>query len=107
MRRTLIFFVTLCSLCFAPAVRATSKRCTVVRRISGCDYFMVQTATDYAVLEWYGGHDPDKDDKLIGTLSYGMKTFLIENHDTTVKVWVEEYGLSKEDALDRLVEKCE
>lgn len=89
------------------SVEAAAKRCMVVRRISGCDYFMVQTATDYAVLEWFGGHDPDKDDKLVGELGYGMKTFIYENSDRSVRVYVEEYGLNREDALDKLVEHCE
>lgn len=102
-----ILAAILVCLCFATSVQAASKRCTVVRRISGCDYFMVETGTAFAVLEWYGGHDPDKDDRLVGDMSYGMKTFAYINRDSTVKVWVEEYGLSKEDALDKLVEKCE
>jgi len=38
----------------------------VSHRISGCDYFLVQTRSGYDLLEWYGGHDPDKDDVLVG-----------------------------------------
>ena len=33
---------------------------TVVKRISGCDYYMVYAPSGYAVLEWYGGWDPDE-----------------------------------------------
>lgn len=90
------------------SVEAASKRCTVVRRISGCDYFMVETATDYAVLEWMGGHDPDKDDKLVGDLStFGFKTFLDDTADDTIHIYVEDYALTKMSALEKLTEKCE
>ena len=88
---------------------ATSVRGTVTRRISGCDYYLVQTGKDsYAVLEWFGGHDPDKDDVLIGNMrSFGMKTLLDETADETTKVWVEDYDLTKDDAPEKLLDKCE
>lgn len=81
---------------------------TVVRRISGCDYFIVQTKSDYAVLEWFGGHDPDKDEVIIGNInSYGFKTFLYQNdEDQTSRLYVEDYGLSKTDALEKLIDHC-
>ena len=82
---------------------------TVVRRISGCDYFMVQTGSDYAVLEWFGGNDPDKDDVLLGNFnSYGFKTFLYaDDEDKTSNLYVEEYGLNKTDALEQLIDYCD
>ncbi len=92
-----------------PVNAATAISCVVIRRISGCDYFMVQTRQDYAVLEWYGGHDPDKGDVMIGNVnSYGLKNFIYaDDDDKTTKVYVEDYGLNKEEALDKLVEKCQ
>ena len=30
----------------------------VSHRISGCDYFLVETRNGYDLLEWYGGYDP-------------------------------------------------
>jgi hypothetical protein len=90
-------------------VQAASVTCEVVRRISGCDYFIVQTRTDYAILEWYGGHDPHKGDKLVGDInSYGFKDVRYEsNDDKKVRVYVEDYGLSKTSALEKLLDKCE
>lgn len=88
-------------------VEATSATCITVHRIRSCDYFMVETPTDYAILEWYGGHDPDKDDMLVGNLGgYGMKTFQDENDDESVRVYVEDYGLSKVSALEKLIDHC-
>lgn len=92
-----------------PDVEAAVSSGTVIRRISGCDYFMVQTRTDYAILEWYGGHDPDKDDVLVGAFnSYGFHTYIYRNdEDRTSRLYVEDYGLNKEDALEKLIDRCE
>jgi hypothetical protein len=114
LRGTLLLFaVGICSfgalmLLPIPTTHAAGKRGTIVRRISGCDYFMVQTPTDYAILEWYGGHDPDKDDVLIGDYgSYGFQDFLDETSDSKLRVYVEEYKLTKVDALEKLIDHCE
>lgn len=87
---------------------ASSVRGTVSHRISGCDYFLVQTTAGYDLLEWYGGHDPDKGDELIGNYeSYGFHDILDETADQSIRVYTEEYWLSKSDGLEQLTEKCE
>jgi hypothetical protein len=107
MRLAPILF-TLCvisTLCPNP-VYAASKG-TVVKRISGCDYFMVNAPGGYAVLEWYGGHDPDSGDLLIGSFeSYGMHDILDDTADDSLTVWTEDYALSRTHALEILVDKC-
>ena len=91
--------------CVAQATAATG---TVVYRQSGCDYFVVHTANGYDLLEWYGGWEPDKGDVLVGSFEeYGMHDIYDSTADDEVTVWVEEYWLSREDALEELVEKCE
>jgi hypothetical protein len=83
-------------------------RGAVSHRISGCDYFLVQTKSDYDVLEWYGGHDPDKGDVLVGDYeSYGFHNIYDDTANDSLRVWTEDYGLSKEDALEKLTDKCE
>ncbi len=60
------------------------------------------------MLEWYGGHDPDKGDILVGKFEeYGMQDIYDKTADDNTTVWVEEYLLSKESALEKLVEACE
>jgi hypothetical protein len=62
----------------------------------------------FDVLEWYGGHDPDKGDILVGKFEeYGMQDIYDKTADDNTTVWVEEYLLSKESALEKLVEACE
>jgi hypothetical protein len=92
-------------LCVMPVYAAS--RGVVVKRISGCDYFMVNAGDGYTVLEWYGGHDPDSDDVLIGNFeAYGMHDILDDTADDSVTVYTEEYGLSRSRALEVLVDKC-
>jgi hypothetical protein len=61
-------------ICPRPAYAASTG--AVVKRISGCDYFMVNTSGGYAILEWYGGHDPDSGDLLIGKFDTYVCTIL-------------------------------
>jgi len=108
MLRSLSLLLLVC----LPAVANTSvSRGTVIHRISGCDYFMVQNHSGYSVLEWFGGDDPDKDDVLIGDFSsFGMHTFRYaddDDNDKSSRLYVEDYGLSKTDALEKLVDECE
>jgi hypothetical protein len=106
MKTVATILVSLCSL--ASLGQGVSTRCTVVHRISGCDYFMVQTRSSYAILEWYGGHDPDKDDTLEGDLTgAGVKSLREVATDSIVRVYIEDKGLSKSDAMEKLVEHCE
>jgi hypothetical protein len=59
-------------------------------------------------LEWYGGHDPDKDDILVGKYeSYGMHDIYDNTADEEITVWVEDYNLSKIAALEKLADECE
>jgi hypothetical protein len=79
----------------------------VAKRISGCDYFIVDADQGYAVLEWYGGHDPDSGDLLIGKFeTYGMHDIIDDTADENLTVWTEDYGLSHGHALEILVDKC-
>jgi len=89
------------------ALPAFAARGVVTHQISGCDYYVVATRTGYAVLEWFGGYDPDEGDVLVGAFEeYGMHDIHDETVDEETTVWVEDYWLSKEDALDKLAEQC-
>ena len=91
-----------------PSRAAKTAKGVVFRRISGCDYFIVATKTDYDVLEWFHGHDPDKGDLLVGGYeSYGFHDIYDETADADLRIWTEDYDLTKEDALDKLTDQCE
>jgi len=101
----LVWWLGLLSCMAIPAQAATG---IVAHRINACDYFIVLTQQGYDVLEWYGGHDPDEGDVLVGAYeAYGMHTAYDDTADDEIQVWVEDYGLSKEDALEKLVDQCQ
>jgi hypothetical protein len=79
----------------------------VTKRISGCDYFIVNATGGYAVLEWYGGHDPDSGDRLIGDFEeYGMHDIRDDSADDDLTVWTEDYALSRTRAFEVLIDQC-
>jgi hypothetical protein len=103
MRLTILAMLAL----FVP-LNAYAARGYVAYRVSGCDYFVVETIQGFDLLEWYGGHDPDKGDELAGSFeSYGMKHIQDITADEDLTVWVEDFSLSKQGALEKLAESCE
>jgi hypothetical protein len=97
-----------CCFAFSAAHASTGE---VYKRISGCDYFVVSTPRGYTLLEWYGGTDPDSGDRIRGNFeTYGMHSVMINDDDDvddTTQVWVEDYFLTRSDALEQLVDKCD
>jgi|ERR1700728_650333 len=86
----------------------SSTRGYVSHRISSCDYFLVQTANGYDLLEWYGGNDPDRGDVLVGRYEeYGFHDIVNETADEGLHIYTEDYQLSKSDGLEQLTDKCQ
>ncbi len=80
----------------------------VVYKSSSCDYFVVKTNMGYDLLEWYGGNDPDKGDVIVGDFeTYGFSDIYDLTADSELRVWVEDYWLSKFDALEQYFEECD
>jgi hypothetical protein len=91
-----------------PVPAAKAVRGEITHRISSCDYFVVASRTGYDVLEWYGGHDPDKGDIVIGGYeAYGFHEIYDETADESTRVWTEDYSLTKSDALEKLADQCQ
>ena len=64
------------------------------------DYYIVETRKGYTVLERYSGR-LDEDDKVRGELNrYNFKYLINRNKDSEVKVYIEDYMLSEEKALE-------
>lgn len=86
---------------------AFAQKGEVVFKKSGCDYFIVETNMGFALLEWFGGNDPDKEDVIIGDFeSYGMKDIYNNTAESKLRVWVEDFWLSRANALEKLYDKC-
>jgi hypothetical protein len=103
MRRILVLTLALLTV----AQVALAAQGVVVFKKSGCDYYIVETKKGFALLEWYGGNDPDVGDTIVGDFEkYGMKTVHNLTRDKETKGWVEDFWLSKEDAIKKYYEKC-
>jgi hypothetical protein len=86
---------------------ASAEKGEVVHYKSGCDYYIVDASMGYALLEWYGGNDPSEGDTLVGDFDvYGMKKIYNISADSETQVWVEDYMLSKDSAIEMYYEKC-
>lgn len=86
---------------------ALAAKGIVVLKKSGCDYYIVETTLGFALLEWYGGNDPDVGDTIVGDFeSYGIKTIYNLTRDAETRVWVEDFWLSKSSAIEKYYEQC-
>lgn len=71
----------------------------------GCDYFVVDAWSSYAVLEWFGGAFPFEGQRVVGRFeSYGFKTVRIGPRRT--RVWVEDFWLDRDQAYEVMYENC-
>jgi hypothetical protein len=85
-----------------------SDKGEVVKRTGSCDWFLVETNRGLVLLEWYGGNDPDEGDMIVGNLSsYGMKDLYNTTDDAELRVWLEDYMMSEDGAIEDLYEECE
>lgn len=96
----------LLSLIFSFSTAFAAKGEVVYKKL-GCSYFIVETLLGYAILEWYGGNDPDKGDIITGNFeSYGFKNIYNLTVDAELRVYVDNYWLSRDRALERYFDKC-
>ncbi len=86
---------------------ASAEKGEVVHYKSGCDYYIVDASMGFALLEWYGGNDPSEGDTLVGDFDgYGMKEIYNISAGSETQVWVEDYMLSKDSAIEMYYEQC-
>jgi hypothetical protein len=79
----------------------------VVYKSKNCSYFIVESPSGYALLEWYGGNEPEIGDVIIGDFeSYGFKKIYNLTAGKSLIVWVEDFWLSKRRVIEKYLEKC-
>ena len=87
----------------------TSPKVKVVLKPKGCrSYFLADgDIGGIYLLEWYGGYDPDVGDSIVGEIkSYGMKDVFYPEKNSSGRVYVDDYSLSKSRAMEKLSDKC-
>lgn len=100
--------VVLTSLFILSSISAFGAKGVVSVRLDSCDYFLVYVPEtyDYTLMEWHGGYDPEKGDVLYGKMGeYGFHNLYFGRRQT--RVYTEEYGLDRGDALEQLYEQCD
>lgn len=86
---------------------ANAEAGLVTKTVAGCDYFLIDAPSGFVVAEWYGGHDPQQGDEVVGAFnSYAFATFFYGPNKVDGRVYIEDYGLDEDDALEQLSEKC-
>jgi len=79
----------------------------VTKTVSGCDYFIIDAPSGYVVAEWYGGHDPHQGEAVVGAFNtFGFLTVFYGGGRTEGRVYIEDYGIDEDDALEKLSEEC-
>jgi hypothetical protein len=92
-----------------PTPTQTSYPVKVILKPSGCrDYFLADgNVGGIYLLEWYGGHDPSKGESIVGELSgYGFRDVFYPESGTSGRVYVDDYMLSRDSAIEKLRDKC-
>jgi hypothetical protein len=109
MKRLLAFGFTfiLSALTMQPSLASQASGYVSTKRDS-CDYFLVKTKMGYDLLEHSSGHEANEGDLLEGTFeSFGSHSIYDESAGESLTVYVEDYHLDEDDAMDKLNEKCE
>lgn len=105
--RKIVYWVIGLSLWCGLIENANAEIGHVTKKVSGCDYFIIDAPSGYVVAEWYGGHDPYQGETVVGAFnSYGFRTFFYRFRKTEGRAYIEDFGLDEDDALEKLSEQC-
>ena len=90
-----------------PVLAGSTLGVVVLEATPGCDHFVVETNLGYSLLEWYGGVTTIwEGDNVFGELhSYGFKDIEFQGRGK-MRVWIEDYWMSDEDALRYCYSNC-
>ena len=103
-----IVFAFIAALVFLLADVCFADKAVIVLYRSGCDYFIAKGRSGFYLLEWYGGYDPSEGDLIFGAIdSYGFHEAYYPSLDTEGNIYVEDYWLSKSQALEEYIEYCQ
>lgn len=90
-----------------PAPVLAAEGYVILNQIECRARFVIQTTMGFAILEHYGGSDPDEGDLVVGDFeSYGIKDIYNATSQTTLRVWVEDYWLSRARVIEKMQRFC-
>lgn len=104
MKRCILCVIAMAA-CAFPTPSLAEKG--VVVAICGNNY-LVSANSGYSLLEWYGGAELSKGQTVGGEINrYGMHDIYNLNNGREIRVWVDDWGLSSDRAIEKWREKCE
>ncbi len=107
MLSTVLYFLLFVKFIAVEKVYGRTVYGEIVYTLPGCDYFLISTSSGYTFAEWWGGALPMRGDLLFGELwSFGFKYFYNISQKRKMKVWIDDYWLSRTRAVEKIVDKC-
>ena len=83
-----------------------SKIVTVTKVEAHSDWFLIESSSGLALVEWFGGVLPFADQKFYGDVDkFGFVELTSKVGAKKMKVWVDDYMLSNQKANKKLAEK--
>ena len=106
--RTLAAVVLCLGVSLSLSVGLYAAKGSVVLVVRGCDYYVVDAPSGFAVLEWFGGNQPQKGDVMAGDFeTYGFQDlYNLTRNGAETRVWVEDYWLSRARAVEIIADNC-
>ena len=72
------------------------------------DWFVVESRSGYALLEWMGGYTPIAGDEVVGEFeTFGRQEIYRVGDGRETQVWVQDYWMSARAAAEAYVERCD
>jgi len=94
-------------LIFANSSTVFAAKGTVKYTSGSCSWYLVGTPSGFALLQWYGGNMPSRNDVIVGDYeSFGMKKLYNLSKDSETSAWVDNFWLSRDRAIEKFYEKC-
>ncbi|WP_157160195.1 hypothetical protein [Cupriavidus sp. BIS7] len=107
MNKSICVIVAALLAVFASA-SAFADQAIVVFKRSGCDYFIASNNKGLYLLEWYGGYDPSEGDLVVGPINrYGFKDVYYPRQDREGRLYIDDYELSQDSAIDKWKGHCQ
>lgn len=75
---------------------------------SGCDYFILENLLGFIVAQHFSGADPEVGDEYIGDFNtFGLYDLYNQTQKSSSSLWLDDFMLSKDNAMEKIKDKCD
>jgi hypothetical protein len=104
MKKMLIVMALL--VCSSAQATPTLTRGAVAKTIDGCDYYLAESNSSYYLLKHHGGHQPEENESVVGMMDDTGFSNVLYNGSEPGRVYVEDYLMNHEEAMEKLIDVC-